>query len=151
MDDYKVLLDKVEVVNRSNNKKVSTDCLGYFKIEATKGDTLVFNKPGFFEFDEVVKRNRGNKIFLEFDYLTFVDKLEANPNMSKSISGGGQAIFILDRKPYEGNEPIDDLTREDIVKVEVLKGQKAVDVFGSVYAKNGVVLIFTNCGYRKKQ
>jgi bla regulator protein blaR1 len=148
MDDLGMPIYNVTISNSSRNISVQSNCKGEFNIEGRKNDTLVFDKIGYFETTKGIKKRRKNKIILEFDYKSFITDLELNSNMSINISNGGQPLFIIDRIPVE--KEIDYLDEDDVDKVIVFKGEKALKYFGVKYSRNGVVLIFTNCSYKSK-
>lgn len=148
-DEYKVPLEGVSVINQTNQEEVKTNCQGYFALSAERGDTLVVRKSGYFNHSQVLKRTNKRKITLEFDYGSFAEALDQRTDLSTSISKGGQALFIVDREVI-GLGKID-IDPKDILHVEVVKGLEAQELFGNVYSKNGVILIFTSCGYREKE
>jgi hypothetical protein len=63
------------------------------------------------------------------------------PNMA-FISTSEKPLVIIDGKEAEAGKGLDDLDPNKIDKMEVLKGEKAVEKYGEK-AKNGVVLITT--------
>ena len=58
------------------------------------------------------------------------------------ISTSENPLVIIDGKEAEAGKGLDDLDPNKIDKMEVLKGEKAVEKYGEK-AKNGVVLITT--------
>lgn len=55
-----------------------------------------------------------------------------------SISSNNSPLFLIDGVPYDGTDL--DLTPDDIVSMEVLKGEQAIAIYGE-RARNGVVIV----------
>ena len=58
------------------------------------------------------------------------------------ISASEKTLVIIDGKEADSTTALDDLDPSNIDKMEVLKGEKAVEKYGEK-AKNGVILITT--------
>ena len=56
-------------------------------------------------------------------------------------SDGGNPLFIIDGKEIEGGK-LEDIDSDNIEKMEVLKGDKAIEKYGDK-AKDGVIKITT--------
>lgn len=147
-DDLGIPLNNVTIINTSNNLTIQSDCWGYYEIKALKKDTLVFRKEGYLKSVKKISRYKRNSIIIGFDYESYISKLERNTNIDSSVRNGGQPLFFLDRKPIE--KPMDpiDFKKGDVKTVKVFKGAQAIEKYGTIFTKNGVVLIFTNCNYK---
>ena len=63
-----------------------------------------------------------------------------------SLTGGNQALIVLDNIPYDGN--LLDIDPNDVESITVLKGLNAAVLFGSE-GRNGVILVTTKSGNAK--
>lgn len=162
----------IEVVGK--NRYATTGFDGVFFVKAVEGDLLKVSVLGFESketrinstkdilkillsesdstLDEVVvmgysnsvsSKLQGNVAGLNFEALSGAEQtlivrgVGSNPD-------GGQPLYILDSKEVSLAE-IKALQEEDIIDIEVLKGEAATSIYG-VSAKNGVVLVTTQKG-----
>jgi len=65
-----------------------------------------------------------------------------SPHAKMMISASEKPLVIIDGKEADSTNALDDLDPSNIDKMEVLKGEKAVEKYGEK-AKNGVILITT--------
>lgn len=63
-----------------------------------------------------------------------------------SLTGGNEALIVLDNIPYDGN--LLDIDPNDVESITVLKGLNAAVLFGSE-GRNGVILVTTKSGNSK--
>ena len=94
---------------------------GEHKIIIKKGGSLHEGHNILIESDEQIHSKHGNMLFIDSD--------------------GGKPLFFVDGKEIEGGK-LEDIDPNNIEKMEVLKGDKAVEKYGDK-AKDGVIKITT--------
>lgn len=153
IDDFGEPLHDVVIFNKTSQVYAKSDCDGRYKIKGNVNDTLYFSKIGFFNSKKQIKKKRKNKIMLGFDYPTFRKALKMENNL---ILGGGP-LFIIDRKVWNSDKIYsftqrrnNYLKEDEVDTVYVFKGHRATKYFGEKYTKNGVVMIYSTCKYKKK-
>lgn len=112
------------------------------------GDTTNLKQIKVIEIDEdsdgehvIVKRVKtkdGDEVKVE---VIVSDDKDEHQNMHFIKEGDEPSLVIIDGKEME-NFNMEDLNKEDIETIEILKGDKAVDEYGEK-AKNGVMIIKT--------
>ena len=151
-NDMGEFLSEVTIIVNGKEESSISDCKGKFKIQAEKGDSLIFSKEGYKIRNIKIKRHTRHRITLTFDYAKFRDNLEKDTSFNKSFyPDTGQPLFIIDGR-HAGGEyywPVEkEVSKDDILSSKIIKGEKRL-LFGR-FAVNGVVWIRTKCGYSPK-
>ena len=135
-DNKKSYTYKIKRVNGDDDIHVSSSKANSANVWVSKGgDSTKLKNIEIIEIDEVddgthkVIIKSGDKNHSKHNNMIFIDSDGENP------------LFIVDGKEIE-NGKMEDFDANNIEKVEVLKGDKAVEKYGEK-AKNGVILITT--------
>lgn len=148
----------VSITNERTQETVVSSCKGKFTIRSNKGDYLSFNKENYLLHRQQIKGSKKMAVLLNFDtqliqskiYNDFVSLHDYEAPLEDVFC---QTLFIVNGCPFNpsnGSGRFLNLNPDDILKVNVLKGKIATEMFGNA-GRNGVIFIQTKCNYLQRQ
>ena len=171
-------LPGVNITIKGDKTGTTTNFDGEFGLDAKKGDVLVFSYVGYTSTEKKIGDITELFVVLEGDQSALnevvvvgygEEKKEnvtgavamAAPMEAEAIIGsakgvqirgistanGENPLYVVDGKVSENN-PLDNLKKEDIVSINVLKGNEATAIYGA-RGSNGVVIITTKKGLQE--
>ncbi|MEM7087265.1 MAG: TonB-dependent receptor plug domain-containing protein [Bacteroidota bacterium] len=156
VDIFENPMREVSIINERTQEKVLSNCKGRFIIAANKGDRLTFTKENYLPHRKFIKSRKKMDVLLNFDTEIIKSKIYKDHAVLHDFESPldevfCQVLFIIDGNPFNPNDSSGrflNLDPKDISKVNVLKGQRAADMFGNA-GRNGVVFIHTACSLNK--